>query len=169
METSSKSANNNNMWSLKLAKENFKFSGAHFTTFSRNEAELLHGHNYYVSVTLEGCKKLNHGMIVDLAEPKRVIKEILSSIDEKVLLAKDNPYTKIDISGSQIAVSYNNKSYSFPTEDCFIFPVENITIEALSGYLGDSLAPAFSAYPIESFTIEVSETRGQSCLYKVMV
>jgi len=157
------------MWSLKLAKENFKFSGAHFTTFSENEAELLHGHNYYVSVTLEGCKKLTHGMIVDLAEPKKVIKEILDSIDEKVLLAKNNPYTQVDSKGSQITVTYNKKSYSFPSEDCFMFPVENITIEALSGYLGDALTPTFSNYPISSFTVEVAETRGQSCLYKVVV
>jgi len=157
------------MWSLKLAKENFKFSGAHFTTFSKKEAELLHGHNYYVSVTLENCNTLNHGMIVDLAEPKKVIKEILDSIDEKVLLAEDNPYTKIELQDSQIAVSFNEKSYSFPKEDCFVFPVENITIEALSGYLGEALKPSFSKYPIESFTVEVAETRGQSCLYKVVL
>jgi len=157
------------MWSLKLSKENFKFSGAHFTTFSEKEAELLHGHNYYVSVTLENCSKLNHGMIVDLAEPKRAIKMILESIDEKVLLAQNNPFTKIEETGTQISVSFNEKSYSFPAEDCFVFPVENITIEALSGYLGDALAPTFSNYPITSFSIEVAETRGQSCIYKVVL
>jgi 6-pyruvoyltetrahydropterin/6-carboxytetrahydropterin synthase len=155
------------MWSLKLAKDAFKFSGAHFTTFSDKEAELLHGHNYYVAVTLEGCSKLNHGMIVDLAEPKKLIKELLNSIDEKVLLAKNDPYTKVEEQDSQIQVSFNNKSYSFPKEDCFIFPVENITIEALSGYIGGSLKAAFSKYPITSFTVEVSETRGQSCIYRV--
>jgi len=157
------------MWSLKLAKDAFKFSGAHFTTFSNKEAELLHGHNYYVAVTLEDCKKLNHGMIVDLAEPKKLIKELLNSIDEKVLLAKNDPYTKVEEQDSQIQVAFNGKSYSFPKEDCFVFPVENITIEALSGYIGDSLKSDFSKYPISSFTVEVSETRGQSCLYKVQI
>jgi len=155
------------MWSLKLAKDSFKFSGAHFTTFSNKEAELLHGHNYYVGVTLEGCQELNHGMIVDLNEPKQLIKSLLESIDEKVLLAKDNPYTEINNRDAQIQVEFNNKSYSFPKEDCFVFPVENITIEALSGYIGESLKKSFSQYPISSFTVEVSETRGQSCLYKV--
>lgn len=153
------------MWSLKLAKEAFKFSGAHFTTFSQTEAELLHGHNYYVRVSLNGCSELTHGLIIDLNEPKKAIKSLLDQIDEKVLLAQKNPYTQIKKSKSQIEVFFNEKIYSFPEEDCALIPVENITIEALSSFVAEALKESFSNYPIESYSVEISESRGQSCVF----
>ncbi len=153
------------MWSLKLSKESFKFSGAHFTTFSPKSAEMLHGHNYYVSISLDGCNKLSHGLIVDLNEPKTRIKELLSSIDEKVLIAKENPYTKIIKTCDSAEVHFNEKIYSFPQMDCAFLPVENITIEALASFISKKLKKAFSTYPISSYTVEVSESRGQSCSY----
>lgn len=157
------------MWSLKLSKESFKFSGAHFTTFSQESAEMLHGHNYYVSVSLDGCKKLNHGLIVDLNEPKAIIKELLDSIDEKVLVAEKNPYTKITKTSDNTEIQFNEKTYSFPQTDCAFLPIENITIESLASYISENLQPAFSSYPIESYTVEVSESRGQSCSYKKVI
>ena len=39
-----------------LAKEDFKFSAAHFTLFPGGRAELLHGHNYRVRVELAGSE-----------------------------------------------------------------------------------------------------------------
>ncbi len=154
------------MWSLKLAKESFKFSGAHFTTFSKTEAETLHGHNYYVSIDLIGCKSLTHGMIIDLNEPKKIIKSLLESMDEKVLVAKLDPFTKIKTDNSTLSIQFNGKDYSFPLEDCFIVPAENITIEELAHFISKKLKPHFESYPLTSFSVEVAETRGQSCVYK---
>lgn len=156
-----------NMWSLKLAKESFKFSGAHFTTFSESEAEPLHGHNYYVSVILEDCASLTHGMIVDLNKPKKQIKELLKTLDEKVLIAQNNPFTKLKKNTDNVLLNFGTKEYSFPKVDCSLLPLENITIEELSGYIGNKLVDTFKALPIKSFSVEVSETRGQSCVYKV--
>lgn len=154
------------MWSLKLSKESFKFSGAHFTTFSKTSAEMLHGHNYYVMVNLIGCEKLNHGMIIDLNEPKKVIKNLLDSLDEKVLIAEKDPFTKIEISNTSLNLSFNEKNYSFPKEDCVLLPLENITIEELSSHVAEKLFPLFKNYPIDSFTVEIAESRGQSCVFK---
>ena len=155
------------MWSLKLSKESFKFSGAHFTTFSKESAETLHGHNYYVSVSLKNCIKLNHGLIVDLNEPKKKIKALLETLDEKVLIAQKNPFTNLKEDGNNVVLSFNEKTYSFPKEDCALLTVENITIEELSGYIGNELKPFFETYPVKSFSVEVAETRGQSCVYEV--
>ena len=155
------------MWSLKLSKESFKFSGAHFTTFSAEEAERLHGHNYYVSVNLKGCSKLTNGMIVDLNDPKKPIKKLLDELDEKVLIAENNPFLKLNLSKQKVELIYNKKHYEFPTEDCSVLPLENITIESLAFYVAQSLKETFSKYPIQAFSIEVAETRGQSCLYEV--
>lgn len=153
------------MWSLKLSKESFKFSGAHFTIFSQTRAEMLHGHNYYVSVSLDGCDKLSHGLIVDLNEPKKIIKKLLTSIDEKILIAELNPYTKLIKTCDNLELHFNKKIYLFPQSDCAFLPIENITIEALASYISCELKNLFSEYPIKSYTVEVSESRGQSCSY----
>ncbi len=153
------------MWSLKLSKESFKFSGAHFTTFSQDKAEMLHGHNYYVSVSLDGCTELNHGLIVDLNEPKEIITSLLNSIDEKVLVAEQNPYTQINKTSENVTIKFNEKTYSFPISDCAFLNIENITIEALACFISKKLERLFSTYPISSYTVEVSESRGQACSY----
>lgn len=153
------------MWSLKLSKESFKFSGAHFTTFSQDKAEMLHGHNYYVSVSLDGCTELKHGLIVDLNEPKEIISSLLNSIDEKVLVAEQNPYTQIIKGPTNVEIKFNEKTYSFPLSDCAFLNIENITIETLSSYISKKLERLFLTYPISKYTVEVSESRGQACSY----
>ncbi len=153
------------MWSLKLSKESFKFSGAHFTTFSQNSAEMLHGHNYYVSVSLDGCSELTHGLIIDLNEPKKIIKAFLDTLDEKVLIAEKNPYTRITKTCDNVELQFNEKIYSFPQTDCAFLPIENITIESLASLVSNNLRNHFTKYPIKTYTVEVSESRGQSCTY----
>ena len=38
---------------LQIAKDDFKFAAGHFIIFDAQNAERLHGHNYYVKVRLE--------------------------------------------------------------------------------------------------------------------
>ena len=42
----------NDTVTIRLAKENMKFSAAHFTIFSASERERLHGHNFRVEVDI---------------------------------------------------------------------------------------------------------------------
>ena len=39
-------------FTVRLAKQDFKFSAAHFTLFPDGTAELLHGHNFQVAVAV---------------------------------------------------------------------------------------------------------------------
>ena len=52
-------------WTLALAKEDFKFSVAHFTLFGPERAETLHGHNYRVAIELTGPALDAAGLLVD--------------------------------------------------------------------------------------------------------
>ena len=49
---------------IRLAKENMKFSAAHFTIFNASERERLHGHNFRVEVDIE-ARMLGNGMCFD--------------------------------------------------------------------------------------------------------
>lgn len=155
------------MWTLNLSKESFKFSGAHFTIFSESQAERLHGHNYYVEVKMRSSKsELSHGMVVDLNTPKKMIKEICEKLDEKVLLPKESPYLKIESHESNFNITFSQKTYSFPQEDCALLPIENITIEELAFYVSTCLRESLTSLGFESYEVQVTETRGQSASFE---
>ena len=58
-------------FTIRLAKEDFKFSVAHFTIFGAKSAEPLHGHNYRLALEVEGEGVDEHGLLADCARLKR--------------------------------------------------------------------------------------------------
>jgi 6-pyruvoyl-tetrahydropterin synthase len=55
-------------YGIKMAKDYFRFSSAHFLC-SECTIECLHGHNYSVCMSLKG-EKLTNGLIVDFRDIK---------------------------------------------------------------------------------------------------
>ena len=80
-------------YSIRLSKENFKFSAAHFTIFGLGEGERLHGHNYYVGaeITLEKLQT-DIGMAFDFNLIKPALARICKELDEYVLIAGASTY-----------------------------------------------------------------------------
>ena len=82
---------------LHLAKQNFKFSSAHFLIFDEKSAEMLHGHNYQVKVDLLGPSPdqyADKGYFVDFAIIKKIIKDYCDQWDEHILLPQKHPDMK---------------------------------------------------------------------------
>lgn len=154
-------------FSIHLGKENFKFSCSHFTIFSEDTAERLHGHNYQVAVHLkvgEIDPKLGFAFDFNLVKPH--IKEICDRLDEYILVPINSPYLKIQEDGDQVNVCFAKKNYSFPKADTFLLPVTNISTEELAKYFGDRLSERISQ--LNGWTemeVYVEETRGQSVSY----
>ena len=151
-------------YTVRLAKDNFKFSGSHFTIFGDGIAERLHGHNYYVTVAIQ-FKELDKktGLAFDFNSVKPVIKELCDSLDEKVLLPKNSPFLEISQKGSQVDVSFSKKHYSLPKEDVAILDLVNISSEELSRHLASKLKQAWPLFSkMQSLAVSVEETRGQS-------
>src|SRR3954471_13431824 len=69
-----------------LAKEDFKFSAAHFTLFGDGRAELLHGHNYRVRVELAGGDLDGEGLLVDIESFKRALRALCARLDSRMLI-----------------------------------------------------------------------------------
>jgi 6-pyruvoyl-tetrahydropterin synthase len=57
---------------LRVAKEDFKFSAAHFCAHGGGR-ERLHGHNYSVAVALAGAAG-DDGLVVDFSEVKAAVR-----------------------------------------------------------------------------------------------
>jgi 6-pyruvoyltetrahydropterin/6-carboxytetrahydropterin synthase len=158
-------------FTIKLSKENFKFSGSHFTIFSNSSAERLHGHNYYVAVEIEVPQiDPKIGMAFDFNSVKPLVKAICESMDEKVLIPTLSPFLKVSSSGQQTNVSFANKTYSLPTDDVELLAVSNITSEELSRWIAVRLKNEWQdSSKATCILVDVQETRGQSVSYKLKI
>jgi 6-pyruvoyltetrahydropterin/6-carboxytetrahydropterin synthase len=150
---------------LILAKEDFKFSSAHFTIFGDASAELLHGHNYQVSVRLVGSSLDRLGFLVDLAEVKRFIRGHCARLDERVLVPQLCSHLRVAEEDGETELAYNQRRYRFPAADVLLLPLSNITIEELAHYLWRLLAEDLPQDRIERLEVTVGETSGQKATW----
>lgn len=153
-------------FTIVLAKEDFKFSCAHFTLFSRDEAELLHGHNYQVSVEVAGHALDSLGILVDFERVKRAIRARCAELDSRMLVPASSPLLTVREDGDDVEVTYGPRHYRFPAADVLMLPLVNTTVELFAGMLWQRLAPTLEALPgVDTLQVTVGETAGQSCAF----
>lgn len=78
----------------------FSFEMAHALDFHHGKCRNIHGHSYYLEVTLLGEPNKNNdsdkGMVLDFAELKKAVNEqIVDQLDHALLLHKDSKYVKL--------------------------------------------------------------------------
>lgn len=161
---------------IELAKEDFKFSGSHFTIFSSNHAERLHGHNYQVRchITVQDVDP-SLGMAFDFNAVKPHLRTVTRALDEHVLLPQNSPFLEVTAVGDSVRVRFAQKRYEFPAEDVRLLPITNVTSEELARWIAEELMRLLranspnAASRIQTTTITVEETRGQSVEYTLQV
>jgi 6-pyruvoyltetrahydropterin/6-carboxytetrahydropterin synthase len=151
---------------LRLAKEDFAFSAAHFTLFPDEPAERLHGHNYRVRVELAGAELDDHGLLVAVAPVKARIRAICAVLDERILVPEKSPLLGVRHEGDAVQVSLGARAYRFPKSEVALLPLPNVTIEALARHVWGELAPSLRGSPVRRLRVEVEETPGQSAAFE---
>lgn len=150
---------------LHLAKQNFKFSAAHFLIFDEKRAERLHGHNYQVKVDIgipETADLKTAGYFVDFNIFKKYIKDRLDSWDEIVLLPENNSEMKFKKSPPSLEVSFRDRFYVFPLNEVKLLPVTNTSVEQFSRLLAEDFLAEFKKHGVKSVQVWVEETLGQA-------
>lgn len=153
-------------FTVRLAKEDFKFSAAHFTLFADAPAELLHGHNYRVEIELEGERLDSAGLLLDIGALKRRVRERCARLDERTLLPEKNPAVEITSRGGQLEVRFEGRSYSLPASDALRLPVHNVSMELLAQMLWEEIAEVLRGTRVQVMQLTLHETAGQSCSYR---
>jgi 6-pyruvoyltetrahydropterin/6-carboxytetrahydropterin synthase len=151
---------------LCLAKEDFKFSVAHFTVFSPEQAELLHGHNYRVTVELAGREVGELGLLADLDRVKADIRRLCGALDSRTLLPADCPLISWQHTEGAIEVTYGERRYRIPEADVLLLPLANSSMELLARHLWRQLAPGLADTAVEHLTVTVEESAGQRAIYE---
>jgi len=154
-----------------VTKDYLVFASAHFITFAGHRCEGLHGHNYRVSVTVEGRLNEEAWFVFDFVELKRIMRRLCDEIDHLVLLPLKSTRVQVVEEGDTVHVSVDGKPrYVFPRRDCALLPIPNTTVEMLAEMLTDRLRAEFvtaGATGVTAIEMEVEENFGQSAIYRV--
>ena len=153
------------MFRLRLAKNDFKFSVAHFTLFPDGDSEPLHGHNYRVGVEVSGPDLDDYDLLFDIAAAKREIRRLCDELDETILLPSLSGVLDARKRDGSYHVTHGPRRYTFPEDEVRLLPVGNCTMEALALFLWKELAPTLDAGRVRDLEVVVEETDGQSASY----
>ena len=148
-------------YKVSVQRNTLRFSAAHFTT-SSGQAEPLHGHNYDVTVELEG-QLTQDAWVLDFAELKRLTADLCGQLDHRFLLPKDNPSLTLADEADAWRIDFRDRRYVIPKSDVCALPLDNSTAERLAQWFCQRLAEALTDRPnLSSITVGVEEAPGQT-------
>lgn len=153
----------NESYYVDIQKEEFTFSAAHFITFNGNVCERLHGHNYGVRCRIESPLDENH-YVYDFIAIRDSLREICNHLDHYMLLPDSHPQIKVETEEKEVKVTFENRRWLFPADNCRILPMENTTVELMARFIGLELLERLKnnglAVP-DALEIGVDENNGQ--------
>ena len=148
---------------VRLAKDAFVFSAAHFITLENNLCERLHGHNYEVAVEVFGPLNENQ-YVIDFIAMRDTLAGIIALLDHRMLLPTQHPHIRVQADDKSVEVSFQERRWVFPRSDCVLLPVSNTTSEKLAEHIGrrllDELQRRHDVRP-PRLRVEVDECFGQ--------
>jgi 6-pyruvoyltetrahydropterin/6-carboxytetrahydropterin synthase len=146
---------------LHIEKEAHKVSAAHYTIFSATERERLHGHNYFVSARIVATMG-NNGFSADYNVYKKRIKALCDRYDEYMLLPEFSPYQTLAHEADEIHATFNGTVLKFRSDETWVLPVANVTVEELSHLLLSELIGLADDPDLVEVELTVSSGSGQA-------
>jgi len=146
-----------------VEKDYLKFNAAHFIAY-KGFREKLHGHNYRVSVEIDGDLG-SQGYVLDFGIVKAVAKRVCQRLDEKTLIPVDSDCLKIRTEGQQVVVQYEDDEFRFPASDVLLVPIVHTSAEELARYVAREIRRELhldGVTGIRSIEVGVAETPGQT-------
>ncbi|HEY6394731.1 MAG TPA: 6-carboxytetrahydropterin synthase [Candidatus Binataceae bacterium] len=156
-------------FSIHVAKENLKFSAAHFIAYP-GFREPLHGHNYQVGVRVEG-NLAGTGYVIDFGLIKKLTKEIVDRLDERTIVPAQSDCLKIEgLREGRVRIVYEQDEFVLPANDVCLLPIVHSSAEELARYIWNELQTALSARgvlaEVTAMEVSVAEGPGQLAIYR---
>ncbi|TAK07093.1 6-carboxytetrahydropterin synthase [bacterium] len=156
-------------FSIEVEKDYFNFASAHFLIFANGKRESLHGHNYQVSVAVEGDLD-RAGVLLDFITFKPLVKRVCDDLDHHTLIQKDSPLLKIRQDRKDVEVLYKNQRIILPRGDIILLPIANTSTELLAEYIADKIRRMtqrrFPGAKLRLIEVGVEEARGQRGFFR---
>jgi 6-pyruvoyltetrahydropterin/6-carboxytetrahydropterin synthase len=155
-------------FSIEVAKDYFNFASAHFLIFANGRREPLHGHNYQVSVKLDG-ELDTAGIVLDFIAFKPLVKRICDGLDHRTLIQSQSPVLDVRRRGREIEVRYRREKMILPKQDVILLPLANTSTELLAEHVANLIrrrvGREFRGANIRTLEVGVEEARGQRGFY----
>ena len=150
---------------IHVKRDRYKFSCAHMTVFPGGRKERMHGHNYYISLTIE-LASIDFERMVDFGPLKEALADLCNEWKEHVLLATKNPYYElVSESSDEIEFRLCNRRYVLPREDVLLLPIDNLAVEPLSSLACEILCSSMSTHlsgdAVQAIEVTIEENPGQ--------
>ncbi len=156
-------------FSVVVAKENLKFSAAHFIAYP-GFREPLHGHNYQVGVRVEGSLSPT-GYVLDFGLVKELVREIVSGLDGRTILPAASDCLEFDeLDHRRIRVRFGVDEFVFPADDVRLLPIAHSSAEELARYICSELVERLrgrnALSGLACVEVSVAEAPGQMACYR---
>ncbi|WP_417848274.1 6-pyruvoyl trahydropterin synthase family protein [Thalassoglobus sp.] len=147
-------------FSVDVTKDHLVFSAAHFITIGEDLCERLHGHNWRVAARVEGTLDENQ-YVFDFIALRDTLQHLVDQLDHRMLLATEHPKIRLHESDREVEVTYVDRRWIFPKDECILLPIQQTTAELLAQWLGERLLEGLVTENLTSLTIKVEENFGQ--------
>lgn len=146
---------------IRINCSDLTFSASHFITFDAERCESVHGHDYRVSVRIEGDANA-FGYIVDFDWVRKVVRELIVPWDHHLLLPTAHPRMRVLAHDAAVEVLFADRRWVFPQSDCVLLPVVNTTAEELCRVLAERFRGRLAAANVRtrSAELELTESPG---------
>jgi 6-pyruvoyltetrahydropterin/6-carboxytetrahydropterin synthase len=148
---------------VRVTKDHLVFSAAHFITFNGNICERLHGHNWRTAVEVCGPLDENH-YVFDFIALRDTLQKIVNELDHRMLLPTGHPAIRVAAGEREVEVTFEDRRWVFPREDCVLLPIANTTAERIAEWIAHRLRPELPDHGGQHLTalrVEVEENFGQ--------
>jgi 6-pyruvoyltetrahydropterin/6-carboxytetrahydropterin synthase len=156
-------------FSIEVAKDYFNFASAHFLIFANGKREPLHGHNYQVSVAVEG-EMDRAGVVLDFITFKPLVKRVCDDLDHRTLIQSKSPVLKVRKKAAGIEVLYKKQKLVLPKSDVILLPLANTSTELLAEYVAKQIRSRvrrqLSSARLRYIEVTVEEARGQRGIFR---
>lgn len=155
-------------FSIEVAKDYFNFASAHFLIFANGQREPLHGHNYQVSVAIEG-ELDSAGVVLNFITFKPLVKAVCDDLDHRTLIQTGSPLITVRRRSQHVEIVYKRQRLLLPRGDVVLLPLINTSTELLAEYVANRIRrrvrERFSA-TIRYMEVAVEEARGQRGIFR---
>ncbi|MDH4123417.1 MAG: 6-pyruvoyl tetrahydropterin synthase family protein [Thermoplasmata archaeon] len=141
-------------WRLRLT-----FSAAH-VMIGHKRCGRLHGHDYAISVRLDG-EPGKDGVILDFGVLKDIVRGIAKELDHKFLVAKR--HKNVAIKNGRVTMRSGRSTYEVPLADCAVLDIEQTSAEEIASWVGRKLRAKLAGRAnLSRLQVKVEEGMGQS-------
>ncbi len=156
-------------FTIEVAKDYFNFASAHFLIFANGQREPLHGHNYQVSVKMEG--ELDRaGVVLDFITFKPLVKRICDSLDHRTMIQSNSPNLDVRRRAKEFEIRYKAQKIILPKSDVILLPLANTSTELLAEHVAKlirrQVKAKFHGAKIRAMEVGVEEARGQRGIFR---